>query len=78
MGEPTELVSIVGHKGIAAAKTTVRGYETHSSQMDRGVSAVMVAARLMMKLEALGSRASEAKTDPRFSPAYSTVHVGIG
>ena len=77
VGEPTELVSIVGHKGIAAAKTTVRGYETHSSQMDRGVSAVMVAARLMMKLEALGVELREAKTDPRFSPAYSTVHVGI-
>ena len=77
VGEPTELVSIVGHKGIAAAKTTVRGYETHSSQMNRGVSAVMVAARLMVKLESLGAELREAKTDGRFSPGYSTVHVGL-
>ena len=70
-------MSIVGHKGIAAAKTTVRGYETHSSQMNRGVSAVMVAARLMVKLESLGAELREAKTDGRFSPGYSTVHVGL-
>ena len=69
--------SIVGHKGIAAAKTTVRGYEAHSSQLHRGVSAVMVAAKLVSKLEELGAKLREASVDARFEPEYSTVHVGM-
>lgn len=77
VGEPTSLQSVVGHKGIAAAKTSVRGYEAHSSQMHRGVSAVMVAARLVAKLEELGAQLREAKEDARFVPPYSTVHVGM-
>lgn len=77
VGEPTSLQSIVGHKGIAAAETRVRGYETHSSQLQRGVSAVMVAARLIAKLESLGAELRAAKVDSRFEPEFSTIHVGM-
>ena len=77
VGEPTSLRSIVGHKGIAAAKTTVKGYEAHSSQLHRGVSAVMVAAKLISKLDEMGAELRAAKIDSRFEPAYSTVHVGM-
>ena len=76
VGEPTSLRSISGHKGIAAARTHVKGYETHSSQLHRGVSAVMVAARLITKLEAMNVKLKEVNTDKRFTPDYTTIHVG--
>ena len=34
---------VSAHKGITAVRTTVTGHEAHSSQIHRGVSAVMVA-----------------------------------
>jgi len=77
VGEPTSMRPIVAHKGIAALRTTVTGYEAHSSQMQRGVSAVMVAARLITFIEdmMLENKAAADPGDP-FVPPYTTLHVG--
>ena len=55
----------------------MRGYETHSSQIDRGVSAVMVAARLMMKLEALGLSSVKPNETVDSLRITQLVHVGL-
>jgi acetylornithine deacetylase len=55
----------------------VTGKEAHSSQMQAGVSAVTVAARLVAKLdEMVKARAAAADPENGFTPPYTTIHVG--
>ena len=77
VGEPTSMQPIVAHKGIAALRTTVIGHEAHSSQVQRGVSAVMTAARLITFIDDMMGQ-NRASADPacRFEPPYTTLHVG--
>jgi acetylornithine deacetylase len=78
VGEPTTMQLVSAHKGIMALKTTVTGHEAHSSQLHRGVSAVMTAARLITFLDDLNRRRQrETPPDPDFEPSYTTVHVGV-
>jgi len=77
VGEPSSMKPIKAHKGMAVSRTTVIGHEAHSSQMQRGVSAVMTAARLISFLDDMAA-GNKAAADPAsaFVPPYSTVHVG--
>jgi acetylornithine deacetylase len=78
VGEPTMMKVIDGHKGIASFRTTVTGYTTHSSQTDRGVSAVEAAAKLIAKISAMcEARAKAADPDCPFIPPYSTMTVNV-
>ncbi|TAN28074.1 MAG: acetylornithine deacetylase [Castellaniella sp.] len=78
VGEPSDMAPIMAHKGLAVAHTTVIGHEAHSSQTQRGVSAVMTAARLIAFLDDLMAE-NKANADPAcpFVPPYSTIHVGL-
>ena len=78
VGEPTLMQAIDGHKGIASFRVTVKGYTTHSSQTDRGVSAVEAAAKLIVKLcEMREGRARAADARSPFNPPYSTMTVNV-
>ena len=78
VGEPTLMKVIDGHKGIASFRTTVTGFTTHSSQTDRGVSAVEGAARLIAKISAMReARRAAADPDSPFSPPYTTMTVNV-
>ena len=78
IGEPTEMTTVTGHKGIVTLKTNVRGYETHSSQTQRGISAVMTAAKLVNYLDSMAQAlAKETDPDTGFNPHHTTIHVGI-
>jgi acetylornithine deacetylase len=74
IGEPTNMKVVNAHKGIRSFRTTVTGREAHSSQVDRGVNAVMVAAELIMFLSKL-SEDMRTKGDPtgRFDPPFTSV-----
>lgn len=77
VGEPTLMDLVDAHKGAFGYTTTVTGFEAHSSQIDRGVSAVALAARLMVHLEdRMRQRAAIAGESSKFDPAYTTGHVG--
>jgi acetylornithine deacetylase len=78
VGEPTSMVAVNGHKGIATYRCTVTGREAHSSQTHLGVSAVMAAARLMASLTALSERL-ERDADPAspFTPKGATLTIGL-
>lgn len=78
VGEPTSMKVVDGHKGIASFRTHVRGYTTHSSQTERGVSAVEAAARLITHISAmrLENRARADASLP-FDPPYSTLTVNV-
>lgn len=78
VGEPTDMVAVNGHKGIATFKVTVTGRESHSSQTQQGVSAVMAAARLMNSLIDISERL-ERDADPAspFTPKGATLTIGM-
>ena len=78
VGEPTSMRPIVAHKGITVLHTTITGHEAHSSQVQRGVSAVTTGAKLITFIDAMMAE-NKAAADPecRFTPAYTTLHVGV-
>jgi acetylornithine deacetylase len=78
VGEPTRMKVVNGHKGSVSYFTTVRGHSVHSSRIDEGVSAVMVAARLVVWHDDR-LRENKASCDPAnpFAPPYTTLHCGM-
>jgi acetylornithine deacetylase len=78
VGEPTDMVAVNGHKGIATFHVTVTGREAHSSQTQQGVSAVMEAVTLMASLNALAERLQrEADPASPFTPKGPTLTIGM-
>lgn len=78
IGEPTEMKVVNAHKGIRSFRTTVTGREAHSSQTDKGVNAVMVAAELIMHLNGVAEEMRRIG-DPsgRFDPPYTSVQASV-
>ena len=75
IGEPTMMDLISAHKGGLIGWATVKGKPGHSSQPDRYVNAVMVAAELISFINRLRR---EMKDGPRFEeldPPWSTIQV---
>jgi acetylornithine deacetylase len=71
VGEPTEMLPVVGHKGGRAYKATVTGKEAHSSLAPRAVNAVEYAAELIAYLTGIAK--DMADRGPR-DEAYDVVH----
>ena len=77
VGEPTDMVVVSGHKGIATWTVTVTGHEAHSSLIHLGASANMVAVRLMQELADLADRlAGEGDPHGPFCPHHATLTIG--
>jgi acetylornithine deacetylase len=79
VGEPTNMKVVTAQKGITVHETTVTGFEAHSSLVGvSGVSAVMVAARLIAFLDDwLDNRRAHGPHDEHFVPPHTSVHVGM-
>ena len=77
VGEPTDMVAVRGHKGVASFRVTVTGREAHSSQPRLGVSAIMAAVRLMQALSLLAEDL-ENSADPAspFTPKGASLTIG--
>ncbi|MBL4645607.1 MAG: acetylornithine deacetylase [Rhizobiales bacterium] len=77
VGEPTNMQVVTGHKGFMNFITRVRGFEVHSSLYHTGVSAVMIAARLISWIGEL-SASNQENADPEnpFVPNWSSLHCG--
>jgi acetylornithine deacetylase len=66
------------HKGIMGMRTTVLGHEAHSSQIHLGVSANMVATKLMSKIVEIADRLALAPLATNgFEPPHATVTIGL-
>ncbi|CAO3380763.1 acetylornithine deacetylase [Azospirillum argentinense] len=77
VGEPTSMGVVLAHKGCYVLRTTVTGHEVHSSQIDRGVSAVMTAARLVTLVgDMAAENAAAADLACGFDPPFTTLQVG--
>lgn len=79
VGEPTEMRVVDRHKGIVGLRTTVIGSEAHSSQTHLGVSANMVAVRLMAKIDEMAQRlaAKGPAEEGELRPAHTTLTIGL-
>lgn len=78
VGEPTMMRVVKAHKSIFRFNARVTGHEAHSSQPHRGVSAVMVAGRLINWLHERQRRnAAEADSSCAFEPPYTSLHCGV-
>ena len=77
VGEPTGMVAVRGHKGVATYRVKVTGVECHSSLTHLGVSANMAAIPLLAALVELSQRLqSEADPDCPFTPKGCSLTVG--
>ena len=77
VGEPSSMRIITGHKGSATFEVRVRGHEAHSSLVDHGISANMVAVRLMGDLLDIARRLEEdADAGNGFDPPQATLTIG--
>ncbi|MDG2356064.1 MAG: acetylornithine deacetylase [Paracoccaceae bacterium] len=77
VGEPTEMNIITGHKGGDEMRTEITGFEVHSCNPNRGVSAISIAMKLIAKIEEIGDRlACLPHSKSLFEPPYATFNVG--
>jgi acetylornithine deacetylase len=75
VGEPTSLQPVRAGKGYGLGRVVVRGREAHSAFPEQGRSAIVDAAHLVARLEALaGELAGERHLE--YSPPYATLNVG--
>ena len=78
VGEPTGMQVVIAHKGKHAYKTSVRGFEAHSSLTPQGVNAVEIACEFVTKLKSMHSKlVAEGPFDPLFDVPHTTIHTGV-
>lgn len=80
VGEPSMMKVVTGHKGGIGYNVHFRGFEVHSSLAPQGVSAIMMAAKLINWANEVN--AENAAEEPGtlaadFVPPYTTLHVGM-
>jgi acetylornithine deacetylase len=73
--EPTSLRPATAGKGYGLAEVEVRGHEAHSAFPFRGLSAINVAAQLIVALDEF-QQAGKLERDALFTPPYTTFNVG--
>lgn len=77
VGEPTDMKVVNTHKGIRSYRTEIKGLEAHSSQQHMGVSAIVIAARLIGLLEEIAAEMRErGDASGQFDPGYTTTQIG--
>jgi acetylornithine deacetylase len=76
VGEPTSLQPVRAGKGYCLAEVTVGGREAHSAYPALGASAIVRAARLITRIEAV-AEALQAEQHAAFDPPYTTINVGL-
>ncbi len=77
VGEPTMMEVADAHKSVATLRTRVTGHEAHSALPALGANAVAAAADVVSEIGRLAREYESGPLDPRFTPPYSTLHVGM-
>jgi acetylornithine deacetylase len=76
IGEPTLMQVVVANKGAAVYRVAVRGKPVHSSFRHLGVSAVEVAAEIIVFINALQKQLASGERHDGFEFPHTSVHVG--
>lgn len=78
IGEPTMMNPVIGQKGICVLATIVHGSAGHSSRIKQEVSAVHIAAKLIIWIEnKMDEHIKNGKLNPLFYPPHTSLHVGM-
>jgi acetylornithine deacetylase len=80
VSEPTSLRPGIAGKGYGMARITVKGIEAHSAYPLEGLSAITQAAKLIERIDKLGTQFSgnaAQNADPLFDPPRTTVNIGV-
>jgi acetylornithine deacetylase len=77
VGEPTMMAVADAHKSVATFRTLVTGREAHSALPALGANAIAAAADVVSEIGRLARAYEEGPLDPRFTPPFSTLHVGM-
>ncbi|MFN2529862.1 MAG: acetylornithine deacetylase [Pyrinomonadaceae bacterium] len=76
VGEPTSLRPIRAGKGYSLAQVVVRGREAHSAYPALGASAILGAARLIRRIEAIAEDLKPERHSA-FDPPFTTLNIGL-
>lgn len=77
VGEPTLMAPVRQQKGITTLRTVVHGTPAHSSQLHQGLSAIHIAAKLVVRLEEIMAELiAEGRINDAFNVPHSSLHVG--
>ncbi|MFT4267488.1 MAG: acetylornithine deacetylase [Xenophilus sp.] len=77
VGEPTQMVPAIAHKGVYRWRCCVRGKEAHSSLTPQSVNAIEMAARVVGKLRDMAERFERGERRyAGFDVPFSTASVG--
>jgi acetylornithine deacetylase len=77
IGEPTSMQIVNAHKSITALRTVITGKPAHSSQPQRGASAILAAGKLINHIgEMAAAKRGSAPAGSPFDPPYTTFNVG--
>lgn len=78
IGEPSNMVPVLSHKGKQAIVLNFNGKAAHSSDPKAGLNAIYPAAELALFVRSLNAElSSNGPFDAHFTPAHSTVVSGI-
>ena len=78
VSEPTSLHAGIAGKGYGLVRITVEGREAHSAFPQQGLSAISIAARLIIRIEdAFAIQRLDAPSDSLFDPPQTTLNIGV-
>jgi acetylornithine deacetylase len=78
IGEPTQLLIAIAHKGKSAARIHCRGHACHSSRAPEGLNAIYLATEMVTFLRQLQDDIiRRGERDATFLVPFSSVHVGM-
>ncbi|KAA3452128.1 acetylornithine deacetylase [Mesorhizobium sp. SARCC-RB16n] len=77
VGEPSGMRAVLGHKGKAAARVTIKGRAGHSSRPDLGLNTIHAMSEVLAAAVSEAERLTHGPFDPAFEPAYSSLQAGV-
>lgn len=76
IGEPTNNEIIVGSKGLMEYKISFKGIKTHSSTVNKGKNAIMMAVAFINKLNEFYETEIKKEVNEDFEIPYTTMNIG--
>lgn len=75
IGEPTENIPVIGHKGYMAYALNINGKRAHSSNPSEGLNSIDIFNSILNDFNAL-KQAYQRELDPNFKVGYVTINFG--
>ncbi|MGI9373699.1 MAG: acetylornithine deacetylase, partial [Hyphomicrobiales bacterium] len=77
VGEPTEMLPAIGHKGKTGMECVCRGVESHSALVTDGLNAIYLATEMISAIREIHERIRrEGVRDMDYPVPWTTLHVG--